>query len=69
MLTHIRNVKKKDSEEPRGRTGRNMQTQRMDLRKWGGGWVSGDKVRDGMEIDTLPNVEQVASGKHPHSTG
>ena len=32
--------KKKGSEEPRGRTGVKMQTQKMDLRTWGGGRVS-----------------------------
>ena len=38
--------KKKGSEEPRGRTGIKMQTSRMDLRTWGGGRVSWDKVRE-----------------------
>ena len=36
--------KKKGSEEPRGRTGIKMQTERMDLRTWGGGRVSWDEV-------------------------
>ena len=38
--------KKKGSEEPRGRTGIKMQTQRMDLRTWGGGRGSWDEVRE-----------------------
>ena len=37
--------KKKDSEEPRGRTGIKTQMERMDLRMWGGGRVSWDVVR------------------------
>ena len=37
MLTHIYGIlKKNSSEEPRGRTGINTQTQRMDLRTRGG---------------------------------
>ena len=40
----------------------------MDLRIQGGGRVSWDKV-SGMDIYTLPNVKQIASGKQPHSTG
>ena len=46
MLTHMWNLKTKGSEEPRGRTGIKMQTQRMDLRMWGGGRVSWDEVRE-----------------------
>ena len=38
--------KKKGYEEPRGRTGIKTQTQRMDLRTWGGGRESWDKVRE-----------------------
>ena len=39
--------KKKGHEEPRGRTGIKTQTyRRMDLRTWGGGRVSWDKVRE-----------------------
>ena len=38
--------KKKGSEEPRGRTGIKMQTQRMDLRTWGGEKVSWGEVRE-----------------------
>ena len=37
---------KKTSEEPRGRTGIKMQTQRMDLRTRRGGRVSWDEVRE-----------------------
>ena len=37
---------KKGSNEPRGRPGIKMQTLRMDLRIWGGGRVSCDKVRE-----------------------
>ena len=38
---------KKWSEEPRGKMGIKMQTyQRMDLRIWGAGRVSWDKVRE-----------------------
>ena len=37
---------KKDSEEPRGRTGIKMQMLRMDLRTRGGGKVSWDEVRE-----------------------
>ena len=57
------------SEEPRGKTGIKSQMQRMDLRTWGGGRVSWDEVREWMDIYTLPNVKQIASGKKPHSTG
>ena len=47
MLTHIYGILKKNgSKEPRGRTGIKMQTQRMDLRRWGGGRVSWDEVRE-----------------------
>ena len=35
---------KKGSEEPRGRTGRKMQTLAMDLRLWGVGRVRWDEV-------------------------
>ena len=50
-LTHIYGYmeckkKKKGSDEPRVRTGIKMQTQRMDLRTWGGGRVSWDEVRE-----------------------
>ena len=38
--------KKNGSEEPRGRTGIKMQTQRMDLRTQGGVRVSWDEVRE-----------------------
>ena len=38
--------KKKGSEEPRGRAQIKTQTQRMDLRTWGGGRVNWDKVRE-----------------------
>ena len=38
--------KKNGSEEPRGRTGIKMETQRMDLRTRGGGRVSWDEVRE-----------------------
>ena len=38
--------KKSGSEEPQGRTGIKTQMQRMDLRTWGGGKVSWDKVRE-----------------------
>ena len=38
--------KKKGSEEPRGRTGRETQMERMDLRTQGGGRVSWDDVRE-----------------------
>ena len=38
--------KKNGSEEPRSRTGTKTQTRRMDLRTWGGGRVSWDKVRE-----------------------
>ena len=41
-----RKRKKKDSEEPRGRTGIKMQTKRMNLRTWGGGRVSWEEVRE-----------------------
>ena len=42
-----RKEKKKWSEEPRGKTGINMQIyQRMDLRTRGGGRVSWDEVRE-----------------------
>ena len=39
--------KKNGSDEPRGRRAIKTQTQRMDLRIWGGGRVSCDKVREG----------------------
>ena len=38
--------KKNGSEKPRGRTGRNTQTWRVDLRTWGGGSVGWDEVRE-----------------------
>ena len=39
--------KKRGHEEPRGMTGIRVQTYyRMDLRTWGGGMVSWDKVRE-----------------------
>ena len=39
--------KKKGHEEPTGKTGIKMQSyQRMDLRIWGGGKVSWEKVRE-----------------------
>ena len=38
--------KKHGSEEPRSRTGIKTQTYRMDLRRWGGGRVSWDEVRE-----------------------
>ena len=45
--TYIWNLETKNgSEEPRGRTGIKMQTEGMDLRTWGGGWVSWDEVRE-----------------------
>ena len=45
--TYIWNLKKiNGSEEPRGRTGIKMQTQRMDLRTRGGGRVSWDEGRE-----------------------
>ena len=37
---------KNGSEEPSGMTGIKMQTQRMDLRIWGGGRVSWDEVKE-----------------------
>ena len=37
--------KKRDSEEPSDRTGIKMQTQRIDLRTWGGGRVRWDEVK------------------------
>ena len=37
---------KNGSEEPRGRTGIKTQIQRMDLRTWGAGRISWDKVRE-----------------------
>ena len=40
----------------------------MDLRTSGGGRVSWDEV-SGMDLYTLPNVKQIASGKQLHSTG
>ena len=47
MLTRIYGIlKKKGSEEPRGRTGIKTQTQRMDLRTQGGERVSWDEVRE-----------------------
>ena len=58
--TYICNLrkKKKGHEEPRGKTGIKTQTYwRMDLRIWGGGRVSCDKVRSGMDIYTVPNVK------------
>ena len=45
--TYTWTLKKKNGyEEPRGRTGIKTQTQRMDLRTWGGGRVSWDEVRE-----------------------
>ena len=41
-----RKEKKNRSEEPRGKTGIKIQTQRMDLRKQGGGRVRWDEVRE-----------------------
>ena len=38
--------KKNGSDEPRGRRAIKTQTQRMDLRTWGGGRISWDKVRE-----------------------
>ena len=38
--------KKKGHEEPRGKMGIKTQMNRMDLRTWGGGRVSWDKVRE-----------------------
>ena len=47
MLTHIYGIKKRCHEEPRGKTGIKTQTYlRMDLRIWGGGSVSCDKVSE-----------------------
>ena len=46
---HMKSKKKKrknGSEEPRGRTGIKTQSQRMDLRAWGGGRVSWAEVRE-----------------------
>ena len=42
----FREIKKKGSEEPSGRTGIKTQTQRMYLRTRGGGSVSWDEVRE-----------------------
>ena len=45
---------KKGSEEPRGRTGRKMQTLAMDLRLWGvGGGSGGMNWEIGIDIYTL----------------
>ena len=41
----------------------------MDLRTWGGGKGKLGRSESGMDIYTLPNVKQIASGKQPHSTG
>ena len=50
--------KKNGSEEPRGRTGIQTQTYRMDFRTRGGGRVSWDEVREWHRlIYTLPNVK------------
>ena len=38
--------KKKGYDQPRGRTGIKTQMLRLDLRTWGGGRVSWDKVRE-----------------------
>ena len=47
MESKRKEKKRKWSEEPRGKMGVNMQTsQRMDLRTWGVGRVSWDKVRE-----------------------
>ena len=43
---YIWNLKKNGTDEPTGRAGINMQTYRMDLRTWGGGRVSWNKVRE-----------------------
>ena len=43
--TFIWNLKKKGSEEHKGRTGIKMQTERMDWSTWGWGRVSWDEVR------------------------
>ena len=52
--------KKKGSDEPRDRTGIKMQMQRMDLRTWGGGRVSWDKVREwhGLKYTTKCKIDR-----------
>ena len=42
----LKKKKKNGWEEPRDRTGIKTQTQRMDLKTWGGGRVSWDEVRE-----------------------
>ena len=46
MLTHIYMESKKKKMVLKNQTGIKTQTQRMDLRTWGGGRVSWDKVRE-----------------------
>ena len=46
MLTHIYGIQKNGTDDPSGRAGIKMQTQRMDLRTRGGGRVSWDEVRE-----------------------
>ena len=43
---YMESKKKNGSDEHNGRTGIKTQTQRMDLRTWGGGRVSWDEVRE-----------------------
>ena len=66
----MQSKKKNGSEEPRGRTGIKMWTQRMDLRTRGGGRVSWDEVREWHgHIYTTKCKIDIASGKQPRSTG
>ena len=61
--------KKSGHEEPRGKMGIKMKTyKRMDLRIWGGGRVTWDKVRE-WHGHIYTTKRKIGSGKQPHSTG
>ena len=61
--------KKSGHEEPRGKMGIKMKTyKRMDLRIWGGGRVTWDKVRE-WHGHIYTTKRKIGSGKQLHSTG
>ena len=68
MESKKKKKKRKGYQEPSGRTEIKAQTQRMDLRTWGGGRVSWDKVREWHGLIYTTKCK-IASGKQPHSTG
>ena len=69
MLTHIQRILKKIGTDGHSfRAGIKRQTQRMDLRIWGGRGKPGRR-ESSIDIYTLPNVKQLAGGKQQCSTG